>query len=327
MIRRSEFVKSAAMAVAVIAAAPFAHAQQTDIRVSGGWGPYPLMVIWANEYQKSHDNVDITVSGGGTGKGVSDVLNGQSDIGMMGRDPAQKEIDQGLFPIAIIKDSVVGTVNKSNPAYKEIVEQGLSREDLKAIFSGEVTTWGEVIGKDLSDDTIEVYGRSDASGAAKTWFKFFSDESQSHFQNLADANFNGDQPVAAAVAKEPNAIGFNNLNFAFNVETGEYVGDIRPLPLDLNGDNRISDDEAFYQNRDVFLTAVADGRYPSPPARLMYVAGKGPFKGEVKQFVDWILTEGQQYVAENGYVKLPDAALESQRRYLNDGVTADNRQQ
>ncbi|MDY6842341.1 MAG: substrate-binding domain-containing protein [Pseudomonadota bacterium] len=314
-------------AVAGIAAALTTSPVQaeTTIRVSGGWAPYPLMVIWADKYADVNGDVEIKVAGGGTGKGVSDVLNGQVDIGMMGRDPAQEEIAQGLFPIAIIKDSVIGTIHKDNPVFDDIQAQGLSREDFNAIFTKKVTHWGEVVGKDLENDKIVVYGRSDASGAAKTWYKLFSKASQAEFQNIADANFNGDQPLAAAVGDEVNAIGFNNLNFAYNIETGGYAGDIRPIPLDLNNNNVVDPDESFYQNRQNFLDAVAGGQYPSPPARQIYLAGKGPFTGEVKNFITWTLTEGQKYVAENGYVQLSEDALQAQRRYVENAVKPSER--
>ncbi|TDO09921.1 MULTISPECIES: substrate-binding domain-containing protein [Halomonas] len=311
--------------IAAALATTTVQAEEATVRVSGGWAVYPLMVVWADKYADVRDDVEIKVAGGGTGKGVSDVLNGQVDIGMMGRDPHEKEIEQGLFPTAVAKDSVVGTIHKDNPVFDEIQAQGLSEGDFEAIFTKKITHWGEVVGKDLDNDKIVVYGRSDASGAAKTWYKFFSKASQGEFQNIADANFNGDQPLAAAVGKEPNAIGFNNLNYAYNIETGDFAGNVRPIPLDLNDNNVVDPEESFYQDRRTFLDAVAEGRYPSPPARQVYLAGKGPYTGEVKKFVLWTLTEGQKYVGENGYVQLTNKTIDAQRRYVEGDIEATDR--
>ncbi|WP_230867990.1 PstS family phosphate ABC transporter substrate-binding protein [Iocasia frigidifontis] len=292
--------------------------QIPTIRISGAWALYPMMVVWADEYQKTH-NVVIELAGGGAGKGISDVLNGQVDIGMVSRPIREEELEQEAFYIATVKDSVVAVVNEDNPVLMEIYEQGLSQEDLKKIFLKETVNWGEIVGKDMIDDQITVYGRADASGAAKVWASFLGDYTQSDLQDQADANFSGDQPVAAAVEDEKNAIGFTNLNYAYSIETGKFAEKIRPVPVDLNNNNRLNAEESFYDNRDMFIKSVSEGKYPSPPARRDYVVGKGSFTAEVKEFIKWILTDGQKYVVENGYVKLANEELKEEINYLEDG--------
>lgn len=292
--------------------------QVPTIRVSGAWALYPMMVVWADEYQKTYDVV-IEVAGGGAGKGISDVLNSQVDIGMVSRPIREEELEQGAFYIATVKDSVVAVVNENNPILKDIFEQGLSQEDLRGIFLKETVNWGEVIRKDMIDDQITVYGRADASGAAKIWASFLGDYTQSDLQEQADANFSGDQAVAIAVKDEKNAIAFTNLNYAYSIETGKFAESIRPVPVDLNNNNILELEESFYDNRDVFVKSVSEGKYPSPPARRDYVVGKGPFTAEVKEFIKWILTDGQKYVVVNGYVKLASEELKEEINYLEDG--------
>jgi hypothetical protein len=65
---------------------------QGTINVSGAFALYPLMVKWADEYQKLHPKVKITVSAGGAGKGMTDALSGLVDIGRVSRDIAPEEI-------------------------------------------------------------------------------------------------------------------------------------------------------------------------------------------------------------------------------------------
>jgi len=288
------------------------------IRISGAWALYPMMLIWADEYQKTHD-VKINVSGGGAGKGMSDVLADQVDIGMVSRPVRKEELEQGAFHLAVTKDAVVATINSKNPVIDEIFEEGLTRKELKKIFMREITEWGEIIRQELDDDKIVVYGRSDASGAAKIWAQFLGDYTQSDCQDKADANFDGDQPVALAVSREKNSIGFNNLNYAYNVETGGFAEGIRPVPIDLNGNGKLDDDENFYAKREQFIYNVSIGKYPSPPGRLEYVVSNGPFEGEVKKFVSWILTDGQALVENNGYIKLGHSKLKEEIDFLNRG--------
>jgi len=288
------------------------------IRISGAWALFPMMNVWAAEYQKTHD-VIIEISGGGAGKGMSDVLNAQVDIAMCSRPIRKEEIQQGAFYLSVAKDAVIATINSANPVLKEIYEQGLSKNDLEAVFLKRITHWGELVGKKIEDDKIIVLGRADASGAAKVWADFLGNYTQSDLQDKADANYSGDQAMCNGVQSNKNAIGFNNLNYAYNIENESFAEHIRPLPVDLNNDNILNKNENFYNNRRDLVAKVSEGIYPSPPSRLEYVVSKGSFQEPVKKFIRWVLTEGQQFVTENGYVKLPKKEIEKELHYLKSG--------
>ncbi|WP_418280935.1 PstS family phosphate ABC transporter substrate-binding protein [Halorubrum sp. DTA98] len=290
------------------------------VRISGGVGPLPMVEVWVDQYEERSD-ATFDVSGGGTGVGVSDVLNDQVDIAMMGRQPEPEEEEQGLFAVPMLIDTVVGTVSVENPVLDELQADGLSREDLEAVFTREVTNWGELVDADV-DEEIIVYGRSDASAAYKQWGDFLAGADEAYTQNdlqsVADANYNGDQPVAEAVASEPNAISLNNINYVYDLSSGELEGDIRPVPLDRDGTG-LSADEDFYETREEFLGAVEDGDYPAPPAREMFLAADGDFEETATEFVEYVLTEGQQYVRENGYVPLEEDRLDEALDALSGG--------
>lgn len=291
------------------------------LRISGGVGPLPMVEVWADMYEDESDT-SFDISGGGTGVGVSDVLNDQVDIAMMGREPDDEEIEEGLFAVPMLIDTVVGTVNADNPVIDEIQEQGLSREDLEDVFTREVETWGELLDVD-EDEEIEVYGRSDASAAYKKWGDFLGGEDDAYTENeleeLADANHDGDQRVAEAIGSNENAVSLNNINYVYDLDSGELEGDIRPIPLDLDGDDTISEEEDFYTTREEFLVAVEEGTYPAPPAREMFLASNGAFEGEAKEFVEWVLTDGQDHVRENGYVPLEEDRLEEAQDNVESG--------
>jgi len=292
----------------------------STIRISGGVGPLPMVEVWADMFDDEVDG-SFDVSGGGTGVGVSDVFNDQVDIAMMGRDPDESEIDQGLFAVPMLIDTVVGTVNVDNPVIDEIQEHGLTREDLEAIFTREVETWGEVVDSDV-DEEIVVYGRSDSSAAYEQWGDFLGGEddayTESELEGLSDGNYDGDQAVADALARDENAISLNNINYVYDLSSGELEGDIRPIPLDGDGEG-LSADEDFYETRDEFLAAVEEGNYPAPPAREMFLASDGQFDGEAYDFVEWVLSDGQEYVRENGYVPLEEERLEEAQEKLETG--------
>jgi ABC-type phosphate transport system substrate-binding protein len=94
--------------------------------------------------------------------------------------------------------------------------------------------------------------------------------------------------------------------------TGQQVSGLRIVPIDLNGNGRIDADEDFYDDKAELTAAVAAGRYPSPPARDENLVTRGEFKGVPKAFVRWILTDGQEYCSEVGYVALPGETVEKE---------------
>lgn len=286
-----------------------------EIRISGAWALFPMMNVWAEEYQKLSD-IKIEVAGGGAGKGMSDVLSGQVDIAMCSRPVRKEEVEQGAFYLAVAKDAVVATVNSENPVLEYIQKNGLSRRELEKIFMGKIDNWGQLAGKQIEGANIVVYGRSDASGAAKVWADYLGNYTQSELQGKAAANFSGDQALAHAVINEKNAIGFNNLNYAYNVETGKFSEGIRAVPIDLNSNGILDKEESFYETRGKLVESISVGTYPSPPARFEYVVSKGPFKDESKEFVKWILKEGQKLIPENGYVPIPDEKLKNELKKI-----------
>lgn len=289
------------------------------LRISGAWALYPMVQIWADEYQKITP-VKIEVTGGGAGKGMSDVLNGQVDIAMCSRPIKKEELDLGAFYVSVTKDAVIAIVNSKNPILQEINIRGLSRETLTDIFMKKISRWGDIVQKEFPNDTIVVYGRADASGAAKVWANFLGNYSQADIQNNADANFNGDQALCNGIKTDPNAIGFCNLNYAYDMGTGGHADGIQPVPLDLNQNQILDNSENFYARRELLVKNITGGIYPSPPSRLEYLVSKGPFTKESEDFIQWILTDGQKFVEENGYVKLPEKALQKEIGFLKKGT-------
>ena len=291
-----------------------ASQQQTQkkISVSGAFALYPLMVQWAEKYQAANPNVLIDVSAGGAGKGMSDALAGAVDIGMVSREIAQEETDQGAYGIAVTKDAVFGTVSASNPYLADILKQGLSQKILSGIFlTGEITTWGQALGKPEITDEIHVFTRSDACGAGEMWVKYMGGKKQ---EELKGIGVNADPGVLEAVIKDPLGIGYNNLNYAFDLKSGKPVNGAGVVPLDINENGTVDPDEVLDTQAQA-VEAISTGRYPSPPARPLYLVTKGKPTGAVADLLSWILNDGQKYVAEAGYIALtPDQLAASKDR-------------
>jgi len=284
------------------------------ITISGAWALYPMMVRWGEEFQKVYPDVRLDISAGGAGKGLADALAGAVDIGMVSREISPEEEAKGAFWIAVVKDAVFPTISAENPVWEDLQQKGLSRDVFHGIFiSGEITTWGQAVGRPEITDPIHVFTRSDACGAAETWARYLGAEQE----DLLGIAVYGDPGLLDAVIKDPLAIGFNNLNYAYDMDTGLTVEGALVAPIDAN-DNGQADADEIYLTKEQAVNAVATNKYPSPPARDLNLVTQGRPDGLTATFISWILTDGQAFVDEAGYIALPAEKLAAEADKLGD---------
>lgn len=282
------------------------------IQLSGAFALYPMAVKWAEEFQKQHPNVKIDISGGGAGKGMTDALAGVVDIGMVSREVYPEEIGKGAFPFAVVKDAVVPTISAQNPELESIRKIGLPQKKAESLWNQEYSTWGELLNT-ASKVPVHVFTRSDACGAAETFAAWFG----KHQENLKGTAVFGDPGVASAVQKDRVGIGYNNIGYVYDQHTKKPFEGLAVIPLDVNGDGKISPEEDFYDTSDNLIAAIKDGRFPSPPARDLYMVTKGKPQGAALiAFLEFALSEGQQYAGETGYIGLSESQLEEERNKL-----------
>lgn len=294
------------------------------ITLSGAFALYPLAIQWADEFHRLHPDVDIDISAGGAGKGITDVLADQVDIAMVSRELKPAEVEKGAFAYAVAKDAVVPTINAENPLYKELMQRGLTQEAAKGLWNGTIRSWGEVleisqklasakaaseksasntssVSSSANGSKVNVYTRSDACGAAETWAKFLDSKQE----DLKGTGVFGDPGIAETLQKDVNGIGFNNIGYAYNDKTHKPMKGIAILPIDVNKNGKIDADERFYETMDHLMAAISEGKYPSPPARNLYLVTAGKSKNPVvREFLKFVITKGQKATAPAGFVHI-----------------------
>ena len=306
-------VLSVCLLLATTSACPAAETQTRELSgtmvLSGAWALYPMAVRWAEEFTKLHPDVRIDIGAGGAGKGMADALSGAVDLGMVSRDIYPAEIERGAWWVSVTRDAVVPVVSSLNPTVVRLRKSGLTREQFASLWLSDApVSWGQLAGSGL-DRPVRVYTRSDACGAAKTWASYIGGAQE----DLRGVGVYGDPGLADAVRRDALGIGYNNINYVYDAATGLPVQGLVVLPIDLNGDGTIGEGEDFYSTRNEIAAAIAAGVYPSPPARdLHFVSGGRPDSDLVIEFLRWVLTDGQKYVEEAGYVTLPEEKLNEQ---------------
>lgn len=290
------------------------QSSENTITVSGAFALYPMVVKWAEIYKQDNPEIAFDITAGGAGKGMSDVLSGMVDLAMVSREITAVEIQKGAWFIPVAHDAVLGTVNSENPMFETIMSNGIQAKQFAAIFIEQsVTDWGQLYGEPAGYP-INVYTRADSCGAAETWGKYMG-YSQDTINGIG---VNSDPGLCETVRSDPYGIGYNNVNYLYDQSDHQPIDGIYPIPIDINENGIIDDQERFYDTLDAIIDAVSKGNYPSPPARDLYlVCLNAPTNQVLIQFLYWTLTDGQEFLLENGYVPLPKAKIEESLEKFN----------
>jgi len=183
--------------------------------ITGSSTVAPLVSEIAKRFEARHSDVRIDVQMGGSSRGISDVRQGISDIGMISRPLKENEKDITAFPIAL--DGITMIVHESNPIDE------LTNEEIIGIYTGKITNWGEVGG---SDAPITVVSKAEGRGTLDLFLKYFQLKSQDIKPHVIIGD--NEQGVKTVSGNE-NSIGF------VSVGTAEYDAGIgipvKPLPL------------------------------------------------------------------------------------------------
>lgn len=248
-----------------------------SITVKGSDTMVILAQRWAEKYMAAHPDVTIQVTGGGSGTGISALINGTTDIcnasrPMKGaeREKLKQRFNSLGVEIRSAKDGLAVYLNDQSPVSE------LTLAQVKAIYTGKLTNWKDVGGPDAK---IVLYGRENNSGT----YVYFRDNV------LGGADFApamqslpGTAAVVNAVAKDKLGIGFGGAAYAKGIKYAKIKKDaasagVEPTPA-----------------------AVKDGSYPI--TRYLYMYLKSRPTGALKQYIDWILSaEGQSVVTDVGY--------------------------
>jgi phosphate transport system substrate-binding protein len=218
---------------------------------------------------------EIEVSGGGSSVGVASLIDGTTDIADHSRpikhSEYEKAVENGVFPFSfqIANDAVAVVVHPSNPV------NDLSLQQLKKIYTGEITNWNEVGGKDLE---ITMVSRDSSSGTFETWEELVMDKEPVSSGALFTSS-NAD--VASLVSSNPNAIGYVGLAY------------VTPMLKAIT-----------VEGKEATLSSAINYTYPI--ARPLFMSTNGfPAPGPVLDVILFVLSDaGQRLVEEVGYAPI-----------------------
>lgn len=269
-----------------------AASSRTTIQSKGSDTMVNLAQGWAEEFKKLHPEIDVEVSGGGSGVGIAALIRGTIEVAASSRDMKPEEKAQvrkftGKDPKEIVvgHDALAVYVHKDNPLTE------ITRRQLAEIFAegGKITKWSQLgVRLPAGQDDIVRVSRQSSSGT----YEFFREHvlDKKDFK-LGSRDMNGSKEVVELVAHTVSAIGYSGLGYN---EPGK-VKMLKVAPEE--GQPAVAPSVA----------ATLSKQYPIARALFLYTLGEPT--GPVKQYIDWVLSEpGQRVVERTGYVPLPSAA-------------------
>ena len=232
---------------------------------------------WAERYMTAHGDVSIQVTGGGSGTGISALINGTTDICNSSRPMKPSERDKlkqrfGTRGIEIkcAQDGLSIYVHESNTV------KDLTLNQIKHIYTGKISNWKDVGG---SNERIVLYSRENNSG---TYVYFKDNVLEGEDFAAAAQNLPGTASVVNAVARDKNGVGYGG---------AAYGKGIREMKIKTDADS-----PAYAPTEE----NIQSGNYPIVRYLFMYVKNRP--SGVMKEYVDWILgDDGQKVVVEVGY--------------------------
>jgi phosphate transport system substrate-binding protein len=268
--------------------------EAASIMIAGSDSEVNLVTRLAEEYMNANSNIAIAVTGGGSGVGISSLIDGDIDIANSSRpmkeaEEADLKTKQGqdAYAVRFAVDGVAVVVHKDNPVAELTVDQ------IGAIYRGEITNWSEVGGENLD---ITLYGRQSTSGT----YVFFMESVVKADYSPEMRNLAGTSDIVEAVTNDLGGIGYAAIGYA----TKEGIKAVK-----------VSADETSEAFDPTILENVTSGNYPLTRPLYQYVIGKP--SGAILDFLLYEISEaGQQLVLDEGFYPITSADQDFNKKAL-----------
>ncbi len=243
-----------------------------------------LALLWAEAYQKENPGIRISVTGGGSGTGITALMTNTVDIANASRAIKPEEMKEaeshGFKPVEFVvaRDAIGVIVNPANPVNQ------LTLKQVSDIFQGKIENWKEVGGEDRP---IVRLSRESNSGTHVYFLETVIRLGDKKSKDLFSENtllLPSSEGIISEVRDNPNAIGYDGL--------GYITHEVKLLAI-------AKDEQSDYVIPSV--ETVNENKYPI--SRDLYIYTHGEPQDNVKAYLDWILdTEAQKIVADTGFV-------------------------
>jgi len=260
---------------------------------------YNLSVKWATEYNKLYPGKNIKVINISDAKMAGSLIE-KGNLGFVSNEYYARVNSESLWKVIVGRDVIVPVINSKNPYLNEISQQGVSPEALVSFLkSKESRNWGTLL-KNNQNTPVHYYFINNESVSKGLAVFLKTDPAK-----LEGIKVEAGENMIAAIQKDPLAIGFCKMVNILDFNRQTLAENIQLLPLDRNGNGKIDYNEKIYDDFNAFSRGIWIGKYPKALFSNIYTISLNPPKNETEiAFMKWVLTDGQQFLYNNGYTDL-----------------------
>ena len=312
---------------------------QILLNAAGATFPYPIYSKWFDVYHQSHPNAQINYQSIGSGGGIRQLLDKTVDFGASDGPMNDDQLKQASVPILHFP-TVLGADVPSYNISGVNAELNFSPEALAGIFLGKITKWNDPAiaaanpGVKLPGDDIVVVHRSDGSGTTYIWVDYLSKVSPEWQQKVGKGTSvnwpvglggKGNEGVSALIQQTPGALGYVELIYA--IQNKIPYGKVKNssgtfVKADLASVSAAAAAAAKAMPDDFRVSITnPEGKMAYPIASFTWLLIPSKFadaaKGNVvKDFLKWMMTDGQQYCEGLAYAKLPKEVVAKEMKAI-----------
>ena len=200
--------------------------------------------------------------------------------------------------------------NSNRKDLQALQQKGFTQQDIKNIYFN-----AQQNKTDGLSEPVTIYRRDKKVCASRS----FAENVTGNQLDVAGTLVNGDdRALSAAVKNDVNGISYNNLGLIYNLKTRKVADSIAIIPIDLNENGIIDSNEKIYTTLDDVLNFLSTSNNNSiPQDNVNVVINKKTISKNAVDFLNWIITQGQQYNRAYGFLSLDKTVIVGEQKLLN----------
>ncbi|MCE7065918.1 hypothetical protein [Dyadobacter sp. CY326] len=278
-------------------------ANPNEVVITGVRFAYPLVEKWIGEYKAANPQAQIRIE-------TRTVTDPQKYDLLVEAYEQDKEVKETREYISIARYALLPIANAKSAFAKEFGEKGLNEKTYKQIFFHDI--YAE---KDKTLDTpYTIYTRLQKAGAPTTFAKYFGYE-QKDIKGKAIAG--ADEHLIKALLKDETGITYTIPGLAYDLQTRKPADGISIIPVDQDGNGRISKEERALENLDKVLASVETDKIKNVPVEYLHFSiDKHNSNPEAKKFLLWVAANADKDLHQFGYLKPDPKRLQDEKEKL-----------
>ncbi len=290
------------------------QAQNGKVIITGSRFTYPLLEKWIAEFSKTNPDVAfrIIARGGPNVDSANVIINAHT--------LSPEEIRPNYSIINIGRYALLPVANSKSPLLAGYEEKGIKPADFKQLFFYKHDAIEEHEKKKKKDNGSykpTLYTRAQIACAPTTFARYYGFEQA----DIIGKPIGGDDKhLIQAIQKDTNGLTYNVLGLIYDLKTRAVKPGLTVLPVDLNNNGKLDENEKIYASLDNLTQYLETQNNPKIPIEYVNISiptNKTDASDNIDRFIKWVLSEGQKYNHEYGFLDFERETLAKQVELLN----------